>query len=120
MVNLPTEKAKLGKELDYKVAELRTAENRLTRYWKKLVKSSITHAKALGIETYVLEKGDQAIHGPTRINVLVEGDTADSSELIGLSRDLFPLLYRKYDCLRKRSDKLREQLEGLLSAYRAH
>lgn len=91
---------KMAEELTRKESELINLRNRYHRYWRKLLKVSIKIAKERGIETIVIEDYDDqiniALRNPDVIQVYQENDIVNADELIELSKDVMPSLYRRY------------------------
>ena len=96
MVPNTTDKKYPQVDIFRKSRSLYTLKHKLKRQWKKLIKTSISLAKESGIDTYEINQYDQAIHTYDRINVVKDGEKVKDSELLGLSANALPSLYRRY------------------------
>ena len=85
-----------SQEVFRKTRSLYALKHKLKRQWKRLIKTSISLAKESGIDTYEISQYDQAIHTYDRVNVVKDGEKIKDSELLGLSADTLPSLYRRY------------------------
>lgn len=88
------------KKIFRKTREIGILENRIKRYWKKLLKISIQVAKEKGIKTIVIENYedqiDNVLENPEAIQVYKNGEEVNADGLIELSKSISPSLYRRY------------------------
>lgn len=87
-------------EISRKTRELYTLRKKIHIYWKKLIAISFKVAKEKGIETIVIgdyeDQIDNTLTNPQAVQVYRNGELVNANELIELSKDINPSLYRKY------------------------
>jgi len=102
-------------KIQRKTRELQTLQNRLHRYWKKLVAVSIGVAKEKGIKTEILEVGESPSN-PLKIQVYEDSDgIAYSDNLLELSKDVAPSLYNKYKTGKQKYEQGLDELEAMVN-----
>jgi len=99
------------KEAMKKVSEFRTLTNKLNRYWSKLVKEAFEIASERNLEVAVSED-----YLDTRGDIVIyrKGEDIDASELIELTREKFPSLFRRYNQGLEKHRKMREELASMI------
>lgn len=97
-------------QLTRKAMELYKLENRLHRYWKRLVKVSIEVAQERGIKARFVEFGDVVIDD-RKIHIYTDGENVDENKLLELAKDKSPSLYRRYQTGKRRCEQIARELE---------
>jgi hypothetical protein len=105
-----------------KTRELYTMQNRLHRYWKRLVAESFLAAREKGLDIFVNDMPDTALTGGyNAIYIYEKGEYVNADELIELSKSRTPSLYRKYmQGKEKYSSSVKNHLENIKSPEHTH
>lgn len=102
-------------KIQNKTRELQTLQNRLHRYWKKLVAISIGVAKEKGIKTEILEVGELP-SDLSKIQVYEDSNGfAYADNLLKLAKNKEPSLYRKYQDGKIRYEQGINELEAMVN-----
>jgi hypothetical protein len=101
-----------SQEIEHGIEEYWTLHNKLTRYWKKLVKVGIEEARKQGKRIVDLDNFPVAF---TEEDILIRkmGDERDTIDIVRLARQRLPSLCRRYEQKMTRYHTLREQLESI-------
>ena len=81
-------------ELEKRIAEYWKLKNKLERYWKRLLIESNNIALEQGLTVIVSNK--RMRQGPNEIIVFENQEGLYDDELLRLSKDKFPSLYRRF------------------------
>ncbi|HLC87303.1 MAG TPA: hypothetical protein VJH65_03460 [Candidatus Nanoarchaeia archaeon] len=98
-----------------KISEFNKLTNRLRRYLRKLEEESLLIAKEKGLELITIDESLEypIIKGENQIFIYNFRDELKTDELIALSRDKFPSLYRRYNKYYKKRRKIDLELNKL-------
>ncbi len=99
---------KLEEEVSKKISEYDSLSHRLKRYWKKLVNESLYIAKERQLITAMTNKDTRS---DCDIVIKRYGDEIiDDSQLLDLSKKLYPSLHRKYLDGNRRLERCKNEL----------
>ena len=98
-------------EITKKISEFRKLTGRLNRYWRFLVKESLTEAQRRGLEVGVFEEGQ--LYRVYDTTIIKKGQETDVSDLINLAKPYYSSLNRRYNEGLNKHNLLRSQLEKI-------
>ena len=98
-------------ELEKLASESLKLDNRLRRYWNKLVTESLKIAKQRKLNIGVIYPDATSSED---IVIIKNGKEVNAYDLLKLSKNVLPSLYRKYNQGLEKHHKLHKELETLL------
>jgi len=83
----------VGKNLDSKLNEFYELHSQIKEYRKELVKNGLDEAMYKNLEVVISKPENRKPHS---VNIYIDGESFDDSELLEVAKDRDPKLYKKY------------------------
>jgi len=99
------------KTLDSKLEEFHKIHDEVQVDWKKLTKHGLNEARYQDLEI-IISKLKNKKKGS--VNIYIDGELFDDSELLILAKNRDPILYKKYEQKKSELERLGKELEPYL------